>query len=153
MARRVASSLLASAILLTGCSGNESSTAPNGGHRPLPAPSVSVSRPPIPAAVHMDAVLPTVTGAVGRRADITLPKAKPSGRFVINTLMKGRGRTAGKNDVVVVHYTAKSWHADKVEIDLPPPGGLGNHLFHQRREGALDRPPLEAGVMRSRIVG
>ena len=113
MARRVAYSLLMSAMLLTGCSGNEASTDPNGGHRPLPAPSVSVSRPPIPAVVHTDAVLPTVTGAVGRRADITLPKANPSGKFVINTLMKGHGRTAKENDVVVVHYTAKSWKSGK----------------------------------------
>jgi FKBP-type peptidyl-prolyl cis-trans isomerase len=113
MARRLASSLLTSVILLTGCSGNESSTAPIGDHRPLPAPSASVSRQPIPAVVHTDAVLPTVTGAVGRRADIKLPNANPSGRFVISTLMKGRGRTAEENDVVVVHYTAKSWKSGK----------------------------------------
>ena len=113
MARGIAPLFLASAILLTGCSGNDSSTAPNGGHRPLPAPSVSVSRPPVPAAVRTDAVLPTVMGDIGRRADITLPKAKPSGTFVIDTLVKGHGRTAGNNDVVVVDYTAKSWKSGK----------------------------------------
>ncbi|MFE4423401.1 hypothetical protein [Streptomyces sp. NPDC056817] len=60
-------------------------------------------------SVHTDAVLPTVTGVVGRRADIALPQAKPSGKFVINTLVEGRGRVAGKSDVVVAHFTSKKW--------------------------------------------
>ena len=113
MARPVAYLFLMSAVLLTGCSGEHASTPPSGGHRPLPAPTVSVSRPSLPAAVHSDAVLPAIAGTVGYKAAITIPKAKPSGKFVVAPLTTGHGRKAGNGDVVVVNYTAKTWNSGK----------------------------------------
>ncbi|WP_179382442.1 FKBP-type peptidyl-prolyl cis-trans isomerase [Streptomyces sp. SA15] len=59
--------------------------------------------------MHSDAVLPAVSGTVGHEAAITIPKAKPSGKFVVAPLATGRGRKAGNDDVVVVDYTAKTW--------------------------------------------
>ncbi|WP_217240115.1 FKBP-type peptidyl-prolyl cis-trans isomerase [Streptomyces sp. AC555_RSS877] len=74
---------------------------------------MSASRPPIPAAVHSDAVLPAVTGVVGQEAAITIPKAKPSGKFVVSALAEGRGRKAQNGDIVIIDYSAKSWKSKK----------------------------------------
>lgn len=104
--RRVATLLIAS-ILVAGCS--SSTSAPEGSHRPLPAPTVSVSRQAVPAAVTTDTVLPIVSGEFGRKGAITIPKTEPSGKFVLTTTLPGQGREARKNDIVIADYTAKTW--------------------------------------------
>ncbi|WP_327726086.1 FKBP-type peptidyl-prolyl cis-trans isomerase [Streptomyces europaeiscabiei] len=121
--RHISALLTASVLLLAGCSSDGSSSAlPDGGHRPLPVPTVSVSRQAVPAAVRTDKLLPTVSGRLGQKATITIPKAKPSGKFIITTVLQGRGRKAQKNDVVTVNYTAKSWKRGKA---LPGTYGKG----------------------------
>ncbi|WP_327191107.1 FKBP-type peptidyl-prolyl cis-trans isomerase [Streptomyces xinghaiensis] len=67
-------------------------------------------------------MLPTVSGKFGRNAIIEIPKAKPSGKFVVTTALKGRGRKARKNDIAVVNYTAKAW---KRGTALPSTYGKG----------------------------
>lgn len=107
--RRAKTLLISSILLLAGCSSSDSSSAPEGGHRPLPVPTVAISRQAVPATVATDSALPTVSGEFGRKAAIKLPKAKPSGKFVVTTAIQGRGQEARKNDIVIVHYTAKTW--------------------------------------------
>jgi FKBP-type peptidyl-prolyl cis-trans isomerase len=121
--RRLALLLVAPVLLLAACSGEDSSSAsPDGGHRSLPVPTVSVSRQAAPNAVATDTVLPTVSGEFGRKAAIAIPKAKPSGKFVVTTALRGEGREARKNDIVIVNYTAKTW---KRGTDLPGTYGKG----------------------------
>lgn len=113
--RHVSALLIASALLLAGCStADPSSTRPDRGHRPLPVPTVSVSRQDVPPTVAKDSMLPTVSGKFGRKATIKIPKAKPSGKFVITTILPSHGQEARKNDVVVVNYTAKTWKRGNV---------------------------------------
>lgn len=108
--RRIASFLLLSALLVAGCSGHDSTSPGLAGHRPLAAPTVPAQhRPPVPDPVTSDTVLPTVSGKFGQKALIRVPRAKPSGTFVVRPTYEGKGRKAKKNDVVIVNYTAKSW--------------------------------------------
>ncbi|MGW7527831.1 FKBP-type peptidyl-prolyl cis-trans isomerase [Streptomyces sp. NPDC054783] len=113
--RRFAALLIAPALLLVGCSSNDSShqSRPDGWHRPLAAPSVPVHARPEPAAVHTDAVLPTVSGQFGRAATISVPKSAPSGKFVVAPQTQGRGPAAHTGDVAVVRYTAKVWRTGR----------------------------------------
>lgn len=109
--RRVSALLVvASALLVAGCSNADSSSTPRDpSHRPLTAPTVSVPRQAVPTTVAKDSVLPSVSGKFGRKATIEIPKAKPSGKFVVTTALQGRGRKVRKDDVVLVNYTAKTW--------------------------------------------
>ena len=111
--RRNATLLIVSAVLLAGCSSQDSSSAPDGGHRPLPVPTISVSRAAVPAIVATDGVLPTVSGEFGQEADIAIPKVKPSGKFVVANVLPGHGREARENDVVIVDYSARVWRGGK----------------------------------------
>ncbi|WP_338897770.1 FKBP-type peptidyl-prolyl cis-trans isomerase [Streptomyces sp. TG1A-60] len=88
----------------------------------MPVPTVSVSRQAVPAAAATDAVLPTVSGKFGRKPTITIPKAQPSGKFVITTVLAGHGRKARSNDIVIVDYAAKTW-----KRGTALPGTYGEH--------------------------
>lgn len=88
----------------------------------MPVPTVSVSRQAVPAIAATDAVLPTVSGKFGRKPTITIPKAQPSGKFVITTMLAGQGRKARSNDIVIVDYAAKTW---KRGTSLPGTYGKG----------------------------
>jgi FKBP-type peptidyl-prolyl cis-trans isomerase len=88
----------------------------------MPVPTVSASRQAVPAAAATDAVLPAVSGKFGRKPTITIPKAQPSGKFVITTVLAGRGRKARSNDIVIVDYAAKTW---KRGTELPGTYGKG----------------------------
>ncbi|MFB7439896.1 FKBP-type peptidyl-prolyl cis-trans isomerase [Streptomyces mirabilis] len=123
--RRFAALLITPALVLVGCSSNDSShqSRPDGWHRPLAAPSVpALTRAAGPAVVRTDAVLPTVSGQFGRPATISVPKAAPSGKFVVAPQTQGRGRSAHTGDVVIVRYTAKVWRTGKA---LPGSYGKG----------------------------
>lgn len=112
--RRFSGLLLASTVLLAGCGTSDSSPdRDERSHRPLPVPTVSVSRQPVPATAETDAALPTVSGQFGRKPTISIPKAKPSGKFVVTTALTGHGPKAVRNDVVIVDYTAKTWQRGK----------------------------------------
>lgn len=114
------------AVLLTGCGSGHRPAPANGGHRPLPAPTVALSRPLVPAAVRADAVVPAVTGAVGHQATITIPKAGPSGRFVVAGLATRRGRRVARGDAVVAGWD-KALVGARVgnRVLLVVPSGLG----------------------------
>ncbi|MGW3131071.1 FKBP-type peptidyl-prolyl cis-trans isomerase [Streptomyces sp. NPDC001123] len=153
--RRFAALLTAAALLLVGCSGNDSShqSRPDGWDRPLAAPSVPVHARPVPAAVRTDAVLPTVSGQYGHPAAISVPKSAPSGKFVVAPQTQGRGRTARTGDVAVVRYTAKVWRTGKA---LPGPydKGARPQVFTVGRGAtlpALDRA-VQGGRAGSRVL-
>ncbi|MER6426082.1 FKBP-type peptidyl-prolyl cis-trans isomerase [Streptomyces sp. NPDC001137] len=123
--RRLVALLIAPALLLVGCSSESSSDRqqPDGYHRPLAAPSAPVqTKAAVPAVVHTDAVLPTVSGQFGSRATISVPKSAPSDKFVVAPQTQGRGPAAHTGDVAIVRYTAKVWRTGKV---LPGPYDKG----------------------------
>ncbi|MFF3242468.1 FKBP-type peptidyl-prolyl cis-trans isomerase [Streptomyces sp. NPDC002870] len=90
-----------------------------------------------------DALLPTVSGQFGTRATLAVPKAKPSGKFVIAPQIQGRGRAARAGDVAIVNYTAQVWRSGK-----PLPGsydkGARPQVFAVGRGGTL--PALDKAV-------
>ena len=144
--RRLTALLIVPAALLAGCSGKTpqaTSTSP----RPLPVPSVSVSRASVPPVVASDAQIPKVAGAFGVEASIIVPKAKPSGRFVVTTVLQGRGRKARKNDVVIVNYTARTWKRGKA---LPSTYAKGStpKVFPVGQEAVI--PALDRAVLGQR---
>ncbi|WP_377268354.1 FKBP-type peptidyl-prolyl cis-trans isomerase [Peterkaempfera sp. SMS 1(5)a] len=77
-----------------------------------PAPSAS-AEPTVPPIKDNAAVLPTVSGATGKKADIAVPKQQSDGSFVVKTLNEGTGAVVKKNDWVTVDYTAKDWTTGK----------------------------------------
>ncbi|MFI6934875.1 FKBP-type peptidyl-prolyl cis-trans isomerase [Streptomyces sp. NPDC050287] len=103
--------------------------------------------------VHTDGALPTLSGQFGSRATISIPKAAPSGKFVVAPRTQGRGRSAHPGDVVVVRYTAKVWRTGKA---LPGSYGKGARpqVFAVGRGATL--PALDRAVQgqraRSRIL-
>ncbi|MFF2411961.1 FKBP-type peptidyl-prolyl cis-trans isomerase [Streptomyces sp. NPDC058092] len=140
--RRPSLLLIAAVLLLTGCTSHD----PDGNgavdqNRPLPAPEVSVSRAAVPAAVTEDAVLPEVSGAFGRPAAIKVPKAKPSGKFVVTDLSRGNGPGARSGDVVVADYTARTWQGR----ELPSTYTEGTPKVFSVGHGAVI-PALERAV-------
>ncbi len=59
------------------------------------------------------AKLPTVTGAFGKAAKVTLPGPDPSG-YSATVLTAGTGPTVAKGDLLVVHYLGETWRDGKV---------------------------------------
>jgi peptidylprolyl isomerase len=51
-----------------------------------------------------------VEGAFGRRPNVTIPSAKPDGKFVARTLIKGRGAQIRKGDLVIADYAGYAWN-------------------------------------------
>jgi FKBP-type peptidyl-prolyl cis-trans isomerase len=98
----------------------------------------------VPIAVSSDALLPTVSGQFGTRANIAVPKAKPSGKFVVAPHVQGRGRVARVGDVAVVNYTAQLWRSGKA---LPGSydKGARPQVFAVGRGGTL--PALDKAVV------
>lgn len=148
--RRFAALLITPALVLVGCSSNDSShqSRPDGWHRPLAAPSAPVqTKAAGPAVVRTDAVLPTVSGQFGRPATISVPKATPSGKFVVALQTLGRGISAHPGDVAVVRYTAKVWRTGKA---LPGSYGKGARpqVFAVGRGATL--PALDRAVQGQR---
>ncbi|WP_405803523.1 FKBP-type peptidyl-prolyl cis-trans isomerase [Streptomyces sp. NBC_00210] len=97
--------------------------------------------------VRTDAVLPTVSGQFGRPATISVPKATPSGKFVVALQTLGRGISAHPGDVAVVRYTAKVWRTGKA---LPGSYGKGARpqVFAVGRGATL--PALDRAVQGQR---
>ncbi|AXI80623.1 FKBP-type peptidyl-prolyl cis-trans isomerase [Peterkaempfera bronchialis] len=83
------------------------------------SPSAEASEPTeptVPPIKDTAAVLPKVSGAVGTKARIEVPKEQADGTFVVKTLTEGDGPVVKKNDWVTVDYTAKDWTTGK---DIP----------------------------------
>ncbi|GHH75422.1 peptidylprolyl isomerase [Streptomyces sulfonofaciens] len=107
MRRRLAALLIVPALALTACGGGDS-----GKKDASPTPSKSaqaVNLKPVDTASPM----PKVAGERGRKADITIPKSTPSGKFVVHSLKDGDGPVVKKEDLVVSHYTGKVWQGGR----------------------------------------
>ncbi|WP_405891513.1 FKBP-type peptidyl-prolyl cis-trans isomerase [Streptomyces sp. NBC_00133] len=91
--------------------------------------------------------MPTVSGQFGRPATISVPKATPSGKFVVALQTLGRGISAHPGDVAVVRYTAKVWRTGKA---LPGSYGKGARpqVFAVGRGATL--PALDRAVQGQR---
>ncbi|MFL4953269.1 FKBP-type peptidyl-prolyl cis-trans isomerase [Streptomyces sp. MMS24-I31] len=87
------------------------------------------------------------SGEFGRSATISIPKAAPSGKFVVAPQTQGRGRSARTGDVAVVRYTAKVWRTGKA---LPGSYGKGARpqVFAVGRGATL--PALDRAVQGQR---
>ncbi|RKT03799.1 FKBP-type peptidyl-prolyl isomerase-like protein [Streptomyces sp. 3211.6] len=78
------------------------------------SPSAGASKPAeVPKQVASADPMPTVAGEVGKKADITVPKGEPSGKFVVNVLKEGTGAEVKKNDFVITKFTGKIWKSGK----------------------------------------
>jgi peptidylprolyl isomerase len=51
-----------------------------------------------------------VEGAFGKRPNVTIPKAKPDGKFATRTLIKGKGAQVRKGDLVIADYAGYAWN-------------------------------------------
>jgi peptidylprolyl isomerase len=93
-ALRSLAAVVAALALLVGCGSSEPSTS---------AGDTSGS----------SGALPTVTGAFGKEAKITLPGPTPSG-YSATVLTDGTGATVAKGDLLVAHYLGETWRDGKV---------------------------------------
>ncbi|MCP3822096.1 FKBP-type peptidyl-prolyl cis-trans isomerase [Streptomyces sp. A3M-1-3] len=89
-------------------------------------------------------MLPTISGEFGRKATITIPKHKPSGKFVVASVLQGHGRKASKNDIVIVNYTAKTWNRGR-DVPSTYDKGRAPTLFPVGRGAVI--PVLDQAVM------
>ncbi|MEU3404031.1 FKBP-type peptidyl-prolyl cis-trans isomerase [Streptomyces sp. NPDC006670] len=113
MRRRLAAALIVPALMLTAaCGGGDDS-----GKKKDASPSASASKPAeVPKPVASADPMPTVAGETGKKAEITVPKGEPSGKFVVNVLKEGTGPEVKKDDYVITRFTGKVWKSGK---DLP----------------------------------
>ncbi|MFI6349385.1 FKBP-type peptidyl-prolyl cis-trans isomerase [Streptomyces sp. NPDC050560] len=111
MRRRLAALLVVPALLLSACGGSDDKAdkADKGDTSSSAAPSAPADVKPVDTASPM----PEVKGAKGKKADITVPKGDPSGKFVVHSVSEGDGDTVKKGDMVVAHYTGKVWKGGK----------------------------------------
>ncbi|MCF3181939.1 FKBP-type peptidyl-prolyl cis-trans isomerase [Streptomyces polychromogenes] len=112
MRRRLAAALIVPALMLTAaCGGGDDSGKKDS------SPSAGASKPAeVPKPVASADPMPTVAGEAGKKAEITVPKGEPSGKFVVNVLKEGTGPEVKKNDLVIAKFTGKIWKSGK---DLP----------------------------------
>lgn len=111
MRRTLAAFLIVPALALTACGGKDAGNAgKTSGSSPSPGHSTQAADlKPVATAPPM----PKVSGKKGTRADITIPKGAPSGKFVVHPLQEGTGAQVKKQDLVVAHYTGKVWQGGK----------------------------------------
>lgn len=57
--------------------------------------------------------LPTVTGAFGKTAKVTLPGPEPTG-YSATVLRAGMGAKVGKGDLLVAHYLGETWRGGTI---------------------------------------
>jgi FKBP-type peptidyl-prolyl cis-trans isomerase len=106
--------LILPALVLTACGGGGDSKKKDDA---APSPSPSQTAPPsAPKPVDTASPLPQVSGATGKKATITVPKADPSDKFVVHTLSQGKGAQIQQGDLVMTNFTGKIWKSGK---DLP----------------------------------
>ncbi|MFJ9077073.1 FKBP-type peptidyl-prolyl cis-trans isomerase [Streptomyces sp. NPDC102278] len=109
MRRRLAAALIVPALMLTAaCGGGDDKDTKDSA-----SPSADASQPSAPKAVASADPMPTVAGEVGKKAQITVPKGDPSGKFVVSTVKEGAGTEIKKGDLVVTKYTGKVWKGGK----------------------------------------
>jgi len=77
--------------------------------KPTPTPTED----PVPPIKDSAKVLPTVAGAFGSKATITLPTEAAEGTFVVKELSAGTGPKVEKNTWVTADFTAMNWGTGK----------------------------------------
>lgn len=117
MRRRLAALLIVPALALTACGGGGDSkkddSAASKSASPSAGPSAPASPPAVPKPVDTADPMPTVAGAAGKKATITLPKGDPTDKFVVHTVSKGGGTEVKKGDLVLADFTVKVWKGGK----------------------------------------
>lgn len=109
MRRRLAALLIVPALVLTACGGEDADKKKDdSASSPDKAAQTEVPKP-----VDSASPMPEVSGAAGKKADITIPKGKPSDDFVVNTVSEGKGAEVKKDDMVVTNFTGKVWQGGK----------------------------------------
>lgn len=91
----------------------------------------------VPKAVDTANPMPKVTGAVGQKAGIQVPKGDPSGKFVVHTLTEGKGAEVKKNDLVTMNFTGKVWKGGKDLGTTYGKQGGGDQMVVAGAEGQL----------------
>ncbi|MFC9326977.1 FKBP-type peptidyl-prolyl cis-trans isomerase [Kitasatospora sp. NPDC057015] len=97
--------LVVAGLVITSISYRSGGTPKDEGWKPTAMPS-RTGGPPLH---DFGAIVPTVTGEFGKRADITLPDAAPDGTFAARTLIEGTGPVITDKTYVNVAFTAKNW--------------------------------------------
>lgn len=114
MRRSLAALLIVPALVLTAACGGDNNTKKKDDAASSAAPSpTSSAAAAVPKPVASAAPMPTVTGASGKKANISVPKGNPSGKFVVHTLSKGKGAEVKKDDLVMADFTVKVWQGGK----------------------------------------
>lgn len=109
MRRRLAAALIVPALMLTAaCGGGDDEKKESSA-----SPSASAGKAEVPKPVASADPMPTVAGEAGKKAEITVPKGEPSGKFVVSTVKEGTGPEVKKDDLVVTKYTGKVWKSGK----------------------------------------
>ncbi len=95
---------------------------------------------PTGTAITPPAGLPTVTDKDGKLA-ITIPKADPPAKMVVQPLTTGTGQKVTAKDVIAVHYLGVSWKTGKVIEDKTGAidGGLLSSTIPGWQKGLVDK--------------
>ncbi|MFJ9517156.1 FKBP-type peptidyl-prolyl cis-trans isomerase [Kitasatospora sp. NPDC101801] len=78
-----------------------------------PSSPAAPSQAAVPPIKTDSKVLPTVTGELGKKATIELPKEAADGNFVVKTLIEGTGPKVDKGHWVTADFTSKDWTTGK----------------------------------------
>ncbi|RFC76129.1 FKBP-type peptidyl-prolyl cis-trans isomerase [Streptomyces sp. AcE210] len=113
MRRRLAALLIVPALALTAtaCGGDDNKKSDT--DKADSASSSPTAEAAAPKPVDSAAPMPEISGDVGKQAKITVPKAEPSGKFVVHTLSQGDGAVVKKDDLVSMNFTGKVWKSGK----------------------------------------
>ncbi|MGY0022748.1 FKBP-type peptidyl-prolyl cis-trans isomerase [Streptomyces sp. cg35] len=136
MRRRLAALLIVPALALTA-----TACGSDDGKKDATDKAESSSAAPkaadVPKAVDTADPMPEVSGAVGKKATIKLPKGDPSGKFVVHTLSEGSGAEVKKNDLVSMNFTGKLWKGGKDLGTTYGAQGGGDQMVTAGGEGQL----------------
>nr|WP_237499913.1 FKBP-type peptidyl-prolyl cis-trans isomerase [Streptomyces sp. SID8379] len=99
--------------------------------------SASPKAAEVPKAVDAANPMPQVSGAYGKKANITLPKGDPADKFVVHTVSQGDGATVKKNDLVSMNFTGKVWKGGKDLGTTYGQQGGGDQMVTAGAEGQL----------------
>lgn len=112
MRRRLAALLILPALALTATAcGSDDGKKDSADKADSSSPAPKAAE--VPKAVDTANPMPKVTGDIGKKATISVPKGDPSGKFVVHTLSEGSGAEVKKNDLVSMNFTGKIWKDGK----------------------------------------
>ncbi|MFI6877963.1 FKBP-type peptidyl-prolyl cis-trans isomerase [Streptomyces sp. NPDC050400] len=136
MRRRLAALLIVPALALTATACGSDDGKKDSADK-ADSSSASPKAASVPDAVDTANPMPKVTGDVGKKASITVPKGDPSGKFVVHTLSEGDGAEVKKNDLVTMNFTGKLWKGAKDLGTTYGAQGGGDQMVTAGAEGQL----------------